>query len=145
MKVILLKDVARVGQRGTVVDVAQSYGTNVLIAKGLGALATPGMLAKLAQEEAQKAHKKALESSTFLKLIEAIEKTPIVINDKKHKDGSLFAQISEEDIADAIYKAVKQSVNPKQIHIKNPIKKHGTHMITLSQGETKKEIQIEVR
>ena len=36
MKVILLSDVKKVGKKGEVVDVADGYARNFLIAKGLG-------------------------------------------------------------------------------------------------------------
>jgi hypothetical protein len=47
MKVILLTDVPKVGNRYDVKDFADGYAKNVLIAKGLAELATPHALMKL--------------------------------------------------------------------------------------------------
>ena len=44
MKVLLLKDVYKLGRAGDVKKVADGYGRNFLIPQGLAALATPGVL-----------------------------------------------------------------------------------------------------
>ena len=44
MKVLLLKDVYKLGRAGDVKKVADGYGRNYLIPQGLAALATPGAL-----------------------------------------------------------------------------------------------------
>ena len=44
MKVLLLKDVYKLGRAGDVKKVADGYGRNYLLPKGLAVLATPGAL-----------------------------------------------------------------------------------------------------
>ena len=46
VKVILLKDVADLGKRGEIVDVADGYGRNFLVPKGRAVKATPGAVAQ---------------------------------------------------------------------------------------------------
>ena len=146
MKVILQRDIARLGQRGEVKDVADGYAINVLIKKGDAIMATPGELAKWKQKEDTKAHKKELATSTFAQLVEALKRSEVVITGKKaDQKGQLFASIKETDIADAIFKVAQMSVDPKQIHIMSPIKSLGQHEVTLKQGEKKEVIRIEVR
>ena len=53
MKVMLLKDVYKLGRAGEVKKVANGYGRNYLLPQGLAVLATPGALAgsgKIAEE-----------------------------------------------------------------------------------------------
>src|SRR4051812_41998631 len=101
MKVILLRDMARLGKRGEVKEVAEGYAMNVLIKKGDALLATPSELARWKSKQGAKEHKKELASSTFAQLIDALQKTPIVITGKKaDQKGQLFASIKEGDIAD---------------------------------------------
>lgn len=142
MKVILLKDVARIGLKGSILEVANGYGTNVLIAKGLAKMATNTILNEIKQKEASKLHKKELAQSLFLQVIEKLRAEPIKIGGHRHANGSLFATITATDIVNAIHKSTGVSVNEKQVHIKDTIKHHGTHEITLQEGEKKERIQV---
>ena len=145
MKVILQRDIARLGQRGEVKEVSDGYALNVLIKKGDAIQATPAELAKWKQKQDAKVYKKELATSTFAQLIDALRKNPISISGKKaDQKGQLFASIKEADIADAIYRAVKLSVDPKQIHIPSPIKHQGVHEVTVKQGEKKETLSVSV-
>lgn len=146
MKVILLKDMAKLGKRGDVKEVTDSYAVNVLIKKGDALQATPTELAKWKQKYEAKQHKKDKASSLFLQLIDQLKKETVVITSKKaDQKGQLFAQVKEADIADAIFTLTKLSVDPKQIHIPTPIKSIGVHHIELKQGADRQSITIEVR
>lgn len=145
MKVILLKDIAKLGKRGEVKEVADGYAINVLIKKGDALQATPGELAKWKAKEDAKNHKKEVETSAFAQLVEMLRTTALTISGKKHDDkGQLFAQIKEHDIVDAIFVTTKLSVDPKQINIAAPIKSIGKHSFTLKQGEKKEVITLTV-
>lgn len=145
MKVILMKDVSKLGQRGTVVEVADGYAINVLIKKGLAVLGTPGEIMKWKQKEESTKHKKELQTNTFLQLINKINNTKIEITGKKHDDkGQLFASIHGGDIADAIYKATNLSIDPKQIIIDGHIKSLGEYKVKIKQGGQVEEIKIVV-
>jgi large subunit ribosomal protein L9 len=145
MKIILERDIARLGKRGEVKEVADGYAMNVLIKKGDAIQATSGELSKWKQKEEAKAHKKELATSAFAQLVDSLRTTDIVITGKKaDQKGQLFASIKESDIADAIYAAVRISVDPKQIIIPAPIKHHGNHEVLLKQGEKKEPIRIKV-
>ncbi len=145
MKVILLKDIARLGLRGQVKEVADSYAVNVLIPKQLVVQATPGELAKWKQKEDQALFRKEFASNVFVQLVDALRKTIVEIGGHKHDDkGQLFAQVKESEIAEAIYKTTKLSIDPKQIIIEHPIKHIGEHMITLKQGERHERVSISV-
>ena len=145
MKVILQRDIARLGQRGEIKEVSDGYAVNVLIKKGDALRATPAELAKWKQRQDAKAHKKELESSVFARLIESLKNANLTITGKKADDkGQLFASIKETDIADAIFAHVNLSVDPKQIHIPSPIKHKGVHDVTLASGAKKETIQVTV-
>jgi large subunit ribosomal protein L9 len=146
MKVILLRDIARLGQRGEVKEVAEGYAMNVLIKKGDAIHATAGELAKWKSQAEAKVHKKEVATSTFIQLVQTLRAQEVVITGKKaDQKGQLFASIKESDIVDAIYAAAKISVDTKQILIPHPIKSVGRHEVTLKQGEKKETIAIEVK
>ena len=57
MKVILMRDITRLGKKGTVAEVAQTYAINVLIPKGDAKMATPQVMKELEQKEKSKQKK----------------------------------------------------------------------------------------
>lgn len=146
MKIILLKDTARLGLRGEIKEVADGYAINVLIKKGLAVQATTGELAKWKQKEDARKHQKEFATNIFSQLIEKLHHEKVIIEGKKHDEkGQLFAQIKEVDIVEAIFKVSQFSIDPKQIIIPKPIKSLGVHEIELKQGLQKENIKVEVR
>lgn len=146
MKVILLKDMAKLGKRGEVKEVADGYAINVLIKKEQAIQATPGELARWKAKEDSTKHKKELATNTFVQLIDKIRNEKITITGKKHDEkGQLFAQIKEVDVVDAIFASTAFSIDPKQITIATPIKSIGMHTVELKQGVQKEKIAIEVK
>ena len=146
MKVILLRDMANLGKRGEVKEVAEGYAMNVLIKKGDAVHATPAVLSQWKAKEGAKLHKKEIATNTFAQLIDSLRKNEIVLSNKKaDQKGQLFASIKEIDIADAIYATTKMSVDPKQILLSSPIKSLGTYDVELKQGERKEKITIQVK
>jgi large subunit ribosomal protein L9 len=146
MKVILQRDIARLGKRGEVKDVAEGYAINVLIKKGDALLATPGEISKWKNKETQAKFKKDTAAASFASLITVLKKEPVVIAGKKaDAKGQLFASIKEMDIVDAIFARTKISLDPKQIKLANPIKSIGKHDINLKQGETIETIAVHIQ
>ena len=54
MKVILLKDVPKIGLRGEICEVSDGYAKNFLLAKKLASVATPDVQAKVANLKTRK-------------------------------------------------------------------------------------------
>lgn len=146
MKVILLRDTAKLGKRGEVKEVADGYAINVLIKKGDALQATPAELAKWKAKADSQQHKKEVAASSFLQLIEKLKKEKVIIDGKKRDEkGQLFAQVKDVDVADALFKTVNVSVDPKQITIEHPIKMIGEYTLYLKQGEKKEPFTIIVK
>lgn len=145
MKVILLKDISKLGKRGEVKEVADGYAVNVLIKKGDALQATPGELAKWKAKEDAKVHKKEVATNAFVALTDTLRDQELVIANKKYDDkGQLFAQVKEADIVDAIFAATKISIDPKQVILAAHIKTKGHHAFTLKQGEKQAQFTIVV-
>jgi large subunit ribosomal protein L9 len=146
MKIILLKDIAKMGKRGEVKEVADGYAINVLIKKGDALQATSSELSKWKAKEDAKKHKKEIETNTFAALIDALRRSELVVTGKKHDDkGQLFASVKDVDLVDAIFASVKLSVDPKQISITSPIKSLGKHVFSLKQGEKSEKVEVVVK
>jgi large subunit ribosomal protein L9 len=134
-QVILLQDVEKLGEKGTVVDVSKGYLRNFLIPRKLAEPATKGSVdAARRREEAavraiEDAHERAEESAALLK------KTVLTIPHQAGDDGRLFGSVTAQDIADAIQEARGLRVDRRKIHLDEPIKTVGTRMVTVEVGD----------
>jgi large subunit ribosomal protein L9 len=128
---ILLQDVENLGDRGTVVDVSPGYLRNFLVPRKLAHPATKGAL-----EEAQRrmqaaerakadAEERAQENSALL------TKTVLTISQQAGEDGRLFGSVTAQDIVDAIREARGIRIDRRKVHLDEPIRNVGTHMVVV--------------
>jgi large subunit ribosomal protein L9 len=128
---ILLQDVERLGERGTVVDVSPGYLRNYLVPRKLAQPATPAALeAARARHEAQErarheAAERARETAALL------TKTVLTIPAQAGEDGRLFGSVTAQDVADAIREARGLRVERRRVHLEDPIRHVGTHMVAV--------------
>jgi large subunit ribosomal protein L9 len=128
---ILLQDVESLGERGTVVDVSKGYLRNYLIPRKLAEPATRGAVeaARSRQAAAERAladaEARANESAALL------NKTVLTIPHQAGEDGRLFGSVTAQDIADAIKDARGIKIDKRKVHLEDPIKSVGTHMVVV--------------
>ncbi|MFV0379846.1 MAG: 50S ribosomal protein L9 [Anaerorhabdus sp.] len=97
MKVILLSDVKKVGKKGEVKEVADGYGRNFLIAKGLAVQATSKSMEILSnQKEDEKNHQQELKNEA-LELKKHLENIVCTFH-LSSKNGNVFGSISTKQI-----------------------------------------------
>jgi large subunit ribosomal protein L9 len=128
MKVLLLKDVFKLGRAGDVKKVADGYGRNFLIPQGLAALATPGML-KQADRIRDKATTERVRLNEELSSVaEKIDGQELAFAVKAGETGKLYGSITTVMIADAIEEKIGAQVDRRQIDMQ-PIKTLGVHSV----------------
>src|ERR1700722_5697360 len=103
MKVILLADVASLGKRGTVVNVADGYANNYLFPRKLGAPASDGALKVLEQQNRAKARRQAEEVSNAQEVAQQLEAMVLRVSAKAGGNGRLFGAVTNANVADAIH------------------------------------------
>jgi len=143
MKVILLTDIPKVGNKYDVKEFKEGYAQNVLLAKGLAILATPGELAKLEDRKKKMLKIKEEETKSFNDLIATVGNKTIVIKAKANEKGHLFKAVGPHDVAQAIKETALFEIDEKSI-IMEHIKTLGMHKITIKKGDKKGECQIEI-
>jgi large subunit ribosomal protein L9 len=132
---ILTQDVADLGERGTVIDVSSGYLRNYLIPRKLAQPATKGALAAAQQRQvaaeraAREAQSRAQENAALL------SKTVLTIAQQAGDDGRLFGSVTAQDIADAIREARSIKVDKRKVHLEEPIRHIGTHMVVVEVDE----------
>lgn len=134
MKIILLKDVPKIGKRGEIKEVSAGYGTNFLIKKGLAKLATSEATAKLAQEQKEIAEKQSKNKDRYEQARKDLEKRTFTVKVKTGDKGQIFNAVHEKDIAQSIYQKTKIQLDKSQIIIPKGIKQLGEHLIEIKLG-----------
>jgi large subunit ribosomal protein L9 len=134
MKVVLLRDVARIGKRHEVKEVPDGHALNMLIPKKLALSATSENLKKVAALRTKQASDAALTVTHFEDALRILNEKPLEIRVEANAQGHLFKGVKIDDIVNA---AKVQGVHlaQDQIDLKHPIKEIGEHQLHLKSGE----------
>lgn len=136
MKVILTKDVKGTGKAGDLVNVADGYARNFLLAKGAAIEASAAAVnAKKTKDDAASHHAK-VEKENAVAVAEKINNKGITIKAKAGANGKLFGSITSKEIAEELEKTYQIEINKKKISLKTDIKSFGSYSceIKLHQG-----------
>src|SRR5687767_4912418 len=124
MKVLLIKDVYKLGRAGEVKKVAAGYGRNYLLPQGLAMLATAGAL-KQADKIGSQAEVRRTELNSELKdLAGHINGVTLTFSAKAGETGKLYGSITTSDVATAIQEKTRYEVKKQQIDMQ-PIRNLG--------------------
>ncbi len=99
MKVLLLSDVKPLGKKGDVVEVADGYGKNFLIKKGLAKAATASTVHEVEQKKAAAAFHKAEEVKELKEQAAKMEGMTVVVKIKTGENGKLFGSVNSQHVA----------------------------------------------
>ena len=129
MKVILRSDLDRVGKRGDIIDVADGYGRNYLLPRGLAMVATDGAVDQAAKMRRSRDLRDASDREASQTIASALVPKVIEITAKAGKEGRLFGSVTTADVVQAIAAQTGIDLDRKTIEI-DPIKTVGQHTAT---------------
>ena len=132
MKLILTREVAKLGSAGDVVTVKDGYARNFLLPRGAAIAWSLGgekqiegiRRARAAREVRDLDHAKEIKAS--------LEKATISVSVKAGTAGRLFGSVTDKDIAAAIKAAAGVDIDRHSIKMAGHIKKVGTHSAKVS-------------
>lgn len=130
MKIVLLKDVERLGRAGEVVKVANGFARNFLIPRGEALLATDANIAhfesrRRQHEAAAEREKKAAEA-----LAQALEKTSLTVQARVGEEDKLFGSVTSQNVADLL-KEAGHEIDRRRIELDEPIRALGVYTIEI--------------
>ena len=102
MKVLLTADVKGTGKKGDVVEVADGYGRNFLLKKGLATVANASNVHQAQQQKEAAQFHKAEEVKALKALAAALDKKSVSVKIKTGENGKVFGSITASNVAAAL-------------------------------------------
>ena len=99
MKVLLTADVKSLGKKGDVVEVADGYGKNFLIKKGLATLATASIVHDAQQKKQAQAFHRAEEIKATQVFASQLEGKKVTVKIKTGENGKTFGSVTSQHVA----------------------------------------------
>lgn len=124
MKVMLVKDVYKLGRAGDIKKVADGFGRNFLIPQGLAVLATAGALKQVDRIRSQAEVRRTEQNSELKDLAKQINGVTVVFSAKAGETGKLYGSITTQDVATAVTEKTRFEVKKQQIDMQ-PIRNLG--------------------
>ena len=129
MQVILRNDVAGLGKRGDIVDVADGHARNFLFPHGHAMKATAGAIEQAAKMRRARDLKDASDRDAATTIASTLVPKVISISAKAQND-KLFGSIHDVEIVAAVRDQTGIDLDRKVITIDEPIRTVGQHTVT---------------
>ena len=131
MQVILRNDIAGLGKRGDIVDVAAGHARNFLLPKGHAIKASKGAIEQAAKMRASRDQKDHESREAATAIASTLVPKTITISAKASAEGKLFGSIHAADVADAVKEQTDIEIDKKNIEVDH-VKTVGQHQATAS-------------
>lgn len=136
VNILLESDVAQLGHKGELKQVALGYAHNYLLPKGLARLATAELVSQIQKRQLKKLSQQEEAASQAKKLAKLLAGKTFKIKVKTSPEGKLFAALGEKDILSILAKNKIDTANIKLLS--KPIKQTGEHKVELDLGYNQK-------
>jgi large subunit ribosomal protein L9 len=131
MRVLLRSEVANLGKRGDICEVADGYARNYLLPKGYAIVANEQLDAQAATmrraREIKDAHDRQAAETIARSLVQQVIRLPM----RAGPEGRLFGSVTAANIAEAIAQQAGLEIDRHKLHLAEPIKSLGTHEVPL--------------
>jgi len=129
MRVILQKQVDKLGVPGDTVEVADGYARNYLLPRGLAVAASKGALRHV--ESLKRAHDvRTTKAKAEAEAVAArLAGAPIRVAAKVGEEGKLFGSVTAAEIAAEIERQAGLAVDRHDVYLEEPIRSVGVHEV----------------
>ena len=131
MKLILTREVSGLGLPGDIVEVADGYGRNFLVPRGVAIAWSKGAEKQIVQIRRARDAREVRDLSHAQEIKSSLESLSVQLEARAGKDGRLFGSITTSDIAAAVKSAGGPLLDRKRIQLPGHIKTLGAHTVTV--------------
>ena len=128
MKVLLIKDVYKLGRAGEIKKVAAGYGRNYLIPQGLAIPATSGSMRQADRISVKATERRAALNEELSDVATVLNGKTLTFPVKAGETGRLYGSVSNEDIIKAIMENFEIELEKRQVETE-PIRQLGTFSV----------------
>jgi large subunit ribosomal protein L9 len=118
MKIILLKNVVKLGLAGEIKEVSEGYGRNYLLPNNLAKETDRAEINKVQVKLANLKINESKQNSEIEKIIKQLNTKSLVLKKQANEHGHLFAQVKKEEI---LTELSKMNISPQIKNIVMPI------------------------
>ncbi|MES2216541.1 MAG: 50S ribosomal protein L9 [Patescibacteria group bacterium] len=145
MKVILLKDVSKLGRKYEVKTVSDGHALNLLIPQKIAIAATPDALKRMETERMKTEGEKKVHEELLVKNLKDLDGKVLTISGKANDKGHLFAGLNKEMIVTELQKQTQLQVSAEAIVMEHPIKEVGEHTIEVKAAGKSAKFKVDVK
>ena len=131
MQVVLTADVKGQGKKDQIINVSDGYARNFLFPKGLAIPADKKAVADIKNREASRQHKIDVERAEAQAIAEKLSGVLVKVKMGAGADGRLYGSVTAKDVAEALERDHKITVDRRKITIAEPIKAYGNYSLDI--------------
>ena len=131
MKVILLKDVDRVGAAGEIVQVSDGFGRNYLIPNNQALLATDANVARFETRRRQHEAAAEREQRSASGMAQQLEQASLTAQVKVGEGEQMFGSVTSQNISDLLVEQGYE-IDRRMIELDEPIRALGVYSVKVN-------------
>lgn len=126
MKVIMIKDLKKVGKRGEIVEISDGYASNFVIPQGYGRKLTENSLDDYKKEKAEEAALIAQKKAAAQEVAKKLEGITLEFQVTSGKNGLMIGQISPKQIEEELKSKYDIVIDKRKFIDRYPCNAYGT-------------------
>jgi len=145
MKVLLRDDIAGVGKRGDIVEVAKGFARNYLLPTGRALVAGDRIEAQAQSMRRARDLRNVHDRDAARSVASVLGAATVTITARAGSEGRLFGSVTAVDIAEAVAAQTGAEIDRHRVALAEPIKTVGTHVVAVAlHDEVNAEVTVEV-
>ena len=129
MRIVLREDLAGVGKRGDIVEVADGYARNYLVPTGRAIPATDGVSAQAAAMRRARDVKDARAREGAEAIAKRLVPLVITVAGRAGREGRLFGSITMTDVVEAVEDQAGVTLDRHRLLTHEPLRSVGSHQV----------------
>jgi large subunit ribosomal protein L9 len=130
MRLLLLKDIRKLGNLGDIVEVKAGYARNYLIPQRMATDPTEENIKAIEQDKKRAAAERAARLKVFTDLAEKLKEVQVTIEAAANPEGTLYGSVGRKEVADALH-ALGFAVRAEHIELDPPIRTLDNRAVTV--------------